>query len=534
MESFASDLEQMRRVPLSPGHVEALTRIGETLTLPPDFIVSRPGEPLEYLYFVLEGGIEAVDPETCEGYLPAFIGPGQFSGDTALLNGAPATVASRTIGETRAIRVHRSALMSLMARIPEMSDIIITVLAARRRQQVDTSDGAITVVGADRDGTMRGIESFLSRNRLPYRSVPLSEPEAGRICGGTARPGVRTGQRDFSETATIRSVAAYLGLDDGARDGLEADVLIVGGGPAGVAAAVYCGAEGLSAAVVEEVAVGGQAGASSRIENYMGFPTGISGADLVWRGEIQAMKFGTRFIRPRRATRVDPRADGRFAVTLDDGVQIVAKALILACGVQYRRLGWEGADSFAGAGIYYAATETEARYCEGRPVVIVGGGNSAGQAAMFLAQSAAWVHLVVRGPSLAASMSDYLRSRIEAHDRVEIHFETEVRALHGATELDAVTVIDKATGTERRMDTCGVFAMVGAVPNTKWLDGLVKLDPDGFVVTGGDRSLYESSRPGVFAVGDVRAASVKRVASAVGEGSVVVSQVWSHVRNHLS
>jgi thioredoxin reductase (NADPH) len=304
-------------------------------------------------------------------------------------------------------------------------------------------------------------------------------------------------------------------------------VLIVGGGPAGVAAGVYAGAEGLCALVIEDTAIGGQAGTSSRIENYMGFPTGISGADLIWRGEVQAMKFGTRFSMPRRVASLEHCSDGDFCAVFDNGESVRAKSIVVATGVQYRRLPIPRLEEFEGAGVYYAATENEARYCKGSEAIVIGGGNSAGQAAMFLSRTANHVRLIVRGDSLAASMSSYLSSRLEADPRITIEYGAQVTALDGGEKLEAVTI--RNGGEDRLVETCALFIMVGAAPNTDWLSGLVDLDPHGFVLTGG-ASPHATSHPGIFAVGDVRSGSVKRVASAVGEGSVVISKVWDYVR----
>ncbi|MEO0990528.1 MAG: NAD(P)/FAD-dependent oxidoreductase, partial [Pseudomonadota bacterium] len=294
----------------------------------------------------------------------------------------------------------------------------------------------------------------------------------------------------------------------------------------------YAGAEGLKALVIEDLTVGGQAGTSSRIENYMGFPTGISGADLCWRGEVQALKFGTRFAVPRRAVSVAQCAKALFHVQMDDGDTVSARALVIATGVQYRRLPIPRLDHFEGAGIYYAATDVEARYCRESEVAVIGGGNSAGQAAMFLSRTARHVHVLVRGPSLAASMSDYLLSRLEGDARITLHMRTEMTGLHGDDHLDGITIRDKFEGRDWQLNTRGVFVMAGAAPNTNWLSDLVDLDAKGFVRTGADvggGSVYATSRPGVFAVGDVRAGSVKRVASGVGEGSVVISRVWDYL-----
>ncbi|MEO1026704.1 MAG: FAD-dependent oxidoreductase, partial [Pseudomonadota bacterium] len=359
-----------------------------------------------------------------------------------------------------------------------------------------------------------------------------AEAIAHHCNSGSAQPAAIFGQTEVVPNPSPREIARRLGLDLAVSEMDVFDVLIVGGGPAGVAAAVYAGSEGLSALVLDDMAIGGQAGTSSRIENYMGFPTGISGADLCWRGEVQAMKFGTKFAVPRRATRLELRDDDLFCVTLDDEVEVCARALIVATGVQYRKLPIARLEDFESAGVYYAATDIEARYCRDTEAVVIGGGNSAGQAAMFLSRTAKHVHVLVRGQSLAASMSSYLSSRLEADPRITVHYQTEMTELHGGEHLDCITVSDKSDGSSRQIDARAVFVMVGAAPNTDWLSGYVKLDDKGFVLSGeaaNARSAYSTSHPGIFAVGDVRAGSVKRVASAVGEGSVVISRVWDYL-----
>jgi thioredoxin reductase (NADPH) len=426
-------------------------------------------------------------------------------------------------------------MLTLMSRIPEMSDIIITVFSARRRRQIDEKDSSLRLIGEDEDRNVRSIAVFANRNRIPYTSLALDSPEAletAQSCSiAASQPAVIFGRGVVVTDPTPDKVARLLGLNLDFQDNEAFDVLIVGGGPAGVAAGVYAGAEGLRALVVEDIAIGGQAGTSSRIENYMGFPTGISGADLVWRGEVQAMKFGTRFAMPRRVVRLEALEDESFCATFDSGHRVRAKAVVVATGVQYRRLPIDRLEEFEGAGIYYAATEIEARYCRGTDAVIIGGGNSAGQAAMFLSRSAKCVRVLVRGASLAASMSSYLSSRLAADPRIAIDFGADVAALHGDDHLEAVTIRDAGSGATRTVDTRALFVMVGALPNTEWLSGLVDLDDKGFVVTGlgSSASPFATSRPGIFAVGDVRAGSVKRVASSVGEGSVVISKVWEFV-----
>lgn len=536
MESLAVDLNTMVRTPLEEAHVAAMREVGEMRDLHAGELLTSLGEEIDTFFWVESGEVEAIDPISGGRYGEASLGPGQFFGEITFLSGGRSLMGARACVDSRVLCVPRDVMLDLMSRMPEMSDIIVTVLAGRRRRLLESNKAALTILGAEQSRDLRRIAAFASRNRIPVRLIDLGTPEAeeeAKLCSLMPRePAVIFGKDEIIADPTPRKIAERLGLDI-AFDAPEVfDVLIVGGGPAGVAAGVYAGAEGLRALVVEDLAVGGQAGTSSRIENYMGFPTGISGGDLCWRGEVQAMKFGTRFAVPRRAASLERRADGLFCVTLDDGAQVCARALVIATGVQYRQLPIEGLGDLEGAGVYYAATDVEARYCRETDVVVIGGGNSAGQAAMYLARTAGHVHVLVRGTSLAASMSDYLLSRLERNPKITIRYSTEMTALHGADHVEAVTIIDKAAGTEQRIETRGVFVMVGAAPNSGWLSDLVALDEKGFVRTGaavGAMSAYDTSHPGIFAVGDVRAGSVKRVASAVGEGSVVMSRVWEYL-----
>ncbi len=537
METIGADLREMRRVPLAAGHVDALRAAGKVSTYPKGTFLARPGEPINRFVYVEDGEIEVVNPYTDERHLPSTLGPTQFMGEISFLNGGAWSMAMRAAVETRVIEVPRETMLALMSHIPEMSDIVITVFAARRRRQLDARDSSLRLIGEDEDRNVRRIAEFASRNLIPYSSLSLNSPEAAdtaRRCSiAEAVPAVIFGRDTVVTEPTPAKVARLLGLDLDFRDDESFDVLIVGGGPAGVAAGVYAGAEGLRALVVEDVAIGGQAGTSSRIENYMGFPTGISGADLIWRGEIQAMKFGARFAMPRRVERLAKLEDGSFCATFDSGQRIRAKAVVVATGVQYRRLPLERLADFEGAGIYYAATEMESRYCKGTEAVVIGGGNSAGQAAMFLSRSASCVRVLVRGSSLASSMSSYLSNRLMADPRITIEYGAEISALQGSDHLEAVTIRQVSSGETRVLNTRAVFVMVGAAPNTAWLGDLVQLDDKGFVLTGvhtgSATSPFATSMPGIFAVGDVRAGSVKRVASSVGEGSVVISTVWAFV-----
>jgi thioredoxin reductase (NADPH) len=527
----------MQRIPLAASHVEALRAAGKVSSYPAGAFLARPGDPMDRFMYVEEGEVEVVNPYTGQRHFPSTIGPTQFMGEISFLNGGAWSMPMRAVRDTRVIEVPREATLTLMSRIPEMSDIIITVFSARRRRALDDSASSLRLIGEDEDRNVRRIAEFASRNRIPYTSLSLGSAEAEATAQGcsipAAQPAVIFGRDVVVTDPTPNKVARLLGLNLDFRDDEAFDVLIVGGGPAGVAAGVYAGAEGLCALVVEDIAIGGQAGTSSRIENYMGFPTGISGADLVWRGEVQAMKFGTRFAMPRRVVLLERFEDTSFCATFDSGQRVRAKAVVVATGVQYRRLPIDRLADFESAGIYYAATEIEARYCKETEAVIIGGGNSAGQAAMFLSRSARCVRLLVRGSSLAASMSSYLSSRLQADPRIAIEYGAEVTALHGGDHLEALTIRDVKTNATRVLDTRALFIMVGALPNTDWLSGLVDLDDKGFVITGSGvdsaASPFATSLPGIFAVGDVRAGSVKRVASSVGEGSVVISKVWEFV-----
>ena len=539
METLGQDLETMRRVPLAPAHVDAICAIGGERFYPAGSIVMDIGERLDRFVYMLEGEVEIANPYTGERMFSHALGPTQFMGEIWFLNGATNYLKMRASVDTRVIEAPRAAMLELMSRVPELSDHIITVFAARRRKQFELKNSAVKVIGADRDPAVQAVERFLSRNRIPFQSFDMDgrDPETMQVCSLIGHePAVILGAATRLADPTPRKVAQYLGLDLDICAQRTYDLVIVGGGPAGVAAAVYAGSEGIEALVIEDTAVGGQAGTSSRIENYMGLPTGISGTDLTWRGQVQAMKFGTRFVMPRRVEAMSRRVDGAYCITLDandfGADELCARAVLVATGVQYRRLPLANLEELEGAGAFSSATEMEARFCANTEVVVIDGGNSAGQAAMFLSRAAAHVHLVVRSGSLAASMSSYLMQRLEADPRVTIHYHSEVTALHGEKWLEAITL--KTGESEQRIDTRVLFVMSGAAPNTDWMSGLAATDEKGFVLTGaasGQADDYATAAPGIFAVGDVRAGSVKRVASAVGEGSVVVSRIWQYLED---
>jgi thioredoxin reductase (NADPH) len=535
MESLAEDLATMVRRPLTEGHVDAIRTIAELREVAVGEIFVRTGDPAQWFFYVLEGEFQLWDEVRGQSITPNTLGPGQFIGEIAFLNGGGMLYTLRAARPGRVLAAPREAMLRLMAAEPEMSDIVISVFAARRRAMLERATRAITVVGPAEDRSVRAVVAFCARNKLPVTVVDPSTEAAedlGQACSflPAAGPQVILGANEVLPDCTPLAVAERIGIAFTPTD-RTFDVVIVGGGPAGVSAAVYAGAEGMSALVVEDLAVGGQAGTSSRIENYMGFPTGISGADLCFRGEVQAMKFGTRFAIPHRVTGIDPEG-GDWCLTLDNGARVLARAVIVATGVEYRRLPLDRLEEFEGAGIYYAATEVEARYCRDTEVVVIGGGNSAGQAAMFLSRSTKHVHVLVRGKSLADSMSSYLLERLKQTPNITIHYRAAVTELSGDGALRSVTIHSGEDGQDWVLNARAVFVMVGAAPNTGWLNGRVAVDAQGFVLTGetaGVSARYGTSCPGIFAVGDVRSGSVKRVASGVGEGSVVISEVWQHL-----
>jgi thioredoxin reductase (NADPH) len=392
------------------------------------------------------------------------------------------------------------------------------------------------LIGSGRAADILRMQSFLLRNGYPHR---LLDTEADSAAEGFLEcfnlkaeqlPVVITPEKGVLHNPSLAVLADHLGLTEAIEDGTVYDVAVIGAGPAGLAAAVYAASEGLQTIVLEGLAPGGQAGTSSKIENYLGFPTGISGQALAGRAQVQAQKFGARLAISRMVSGIVCR-DLPYELRLDDGGSVTANAVIVATGARYRKLSVSNYDAFEGQGIHYAATAMEAKLCGGEEVIVVGGGNSAGQAAVFLAQTAAHVHILVRADGLAATMSDYLVRRIESSPQITLHTRTEIERLEGDAFLRHVTWVRRDTGESERRPIQNVFVMIGAEPNTEWLDGCLDLDAKGFVRTGQAAegqllpSPYATSRTGIFAVGDVRSGSVKRVASGVGEGSVVVQAV---------
>jgi thioredoxin reductase (NADPH) len=507
----------------------------------------REGDATYDFYVVVAGAVDIVASSDGEERLITRHGPGRFLGELNLLTGMRVFVSARIAEPGEVIAVPRAALQHVIATSPGLSDTILAAFLARRSELLGGAASAIRVIGSRFSPESLHIREFLARSRIPHEwldpdrdtAVEVLLREFG-VTPGELPVVIATGS--VLRRPTPGTLADYLGLTLASIPERCFDLVVVGGGPGGLAAAVYGASEGLRTLGLDMVAVGGQAGASSRIENYLGFPTGISGADLTQRAVVQAEKFGAHLTSPCAATGLREEA-GHLVLRLSDGTDVAGRAVIVASGARYRRLDAAHLEDFEGNGVYYAATEMEARQCASSPVVVAGGGNSAGQAALFLAEAGSPTTIVIRGSDLATSMSRYLIDRIEAHPRIEVRTETTITSLDGDRSLTSIAVTSAAR--EDVVACVALFSFIGAEPASEWLSGCVALDQRGFVLT--DRSLrpehldrrwealgrrplpFETSRPGLFAVGDVRAGSTKRVAAAVGEGSAAVGAVHEYL-----
>ncbi|HEX6494823.1 MAG TPA: FAD-dependent oxidoreductase [Acidobacteriaceae bacterium] len=510
-------------------------------------VLIEQGALTSSFFVVVSGGVEIVrDSGPAQQQIIVVHGPGEFVGEVNMLSGRRSFVRARAREPGEVIELSREGLQRLIETDSELSEIFMRAFILRRMTLISQGLGDVVVLGSSHSaGTLR-VKEFLSRNGYPYSYLDLERDSGVQelldrfqvtvndipvlICRG----------RDVLRNPTNAQVADCLGFNEGIQQDQLRDVIVVGAGPSGLSAAVYAASEGLDVLVIENNAPGGQAGSSSKIENYLGFPTGISGQELAGRAYAQAQKFGAKMMIARSAVRLS--CDRKpYAIDVDGGTRFSARAVVLATGAQYRRLNLANLSQFEGAGVYYGATFIEAQLCGGEEVIVVGGGNSAGQAAVFLAQTARHVHILVRSDGLADTMSRYLIARIEEHPRITLYPHTEVAALEGKGRLERVFWRNNDTGSSELHEIRHVFVMTGANPNTGWLDGCVVLDDKGFIKTGRDlqpeelaRSkwpmtrppyLLETSLPGIFAVGDVRAGNMKRVASAVGEGSISIHLV---------
>lgn len=510
---------------LRPEQIDLLRPLGIERDLVAGDVLIRTGDATYPLIVVVSGQTEIIETSSGEDRLINRTGPGGFNGELGMLTGMRALVDCRVVDAGRGLFLSPVAIAAVIRTIPDIGDVLVTAFAARRLGLMRQAGGALAIVGPENSPRALALHGYVDRNRVPHTWYDVDDPEApGRGKAGNARVwAVVRGTRVVPDPDPV-DLARAIGVDLAIRQDHPAEMIVVGAGPAGLAAAVYGASEGLSTVVVEDTAIGGQAGSSSKIENYLGFPTGVSGSDLAFLGEVQAIKFGARVTVPRQVVALEPDGD-LWRLRMDCDGELLGRCVVVATGARYRRLGVPGDERFEGAGIYYAATDLEARFCVGDDVAVVGGGNSAGQAAMFLSRYARRVHLIHRRPDLDSSMSEYLIDRIDHTPNVTKHLSSRIVAVHGGDALTGITC-DTPDGS-MELPAKAVFAMIGADPCTNWLRGTLELDGRGFVVTGrpGADSPYSTSLPGVYAVGDVRAGSVKRVASAVGEGSVVVAAV---------
>jgi thioredoxin reductase (NADPH) len=530
---------------LTPAQVARVAAHGRQRAVQRGEILVAAGAPNALFFVVKTGHIEIVRMSGGTELIVTVHGPGQFTGEVNLLSGRPALLNIRAAEDGEVIEVARERLVALVQTDAELSEIFMKAFILRRVRLFAQGIGDVVLVGSRHSaGTLR-ISEFLTRNAHPYTSIDLDRDEGVQelldrfhvsiadvpvlICRGEV----------ILRNPSNRQIAECLGFNEAIDQAHVRDVVIIGAGPSGLSAAVYAASEGLDVLVLEGNAPGGQAGSSSKIENYLGFPSGISGQELTGLAYTQSQKFGAQLMIATDASRLDCNRTA-YAVDIDGGSRVPARTVIIATGAQYRKLSLENISKFEGAGVYHGATFIESQLCSGEDVVVVGGGNSAGQAAVFLAQTARHVHMLVRSGGLAESMSRYLIRRIEESPAIDVRTHTELTAVEGNDHLERVRWRSK-DGAAEDHDIRHVFVMTGADPSTQWLSGCIVLDAQGFIKTGPDLSqeelaraswplaraphLLETSRPGVFAVGDVRAGNVKRVASAVGEGSIAVSFV---------
>lgn len=497
-------------------------------------------------FVVVAGGLELLLLSENKEEVIALCGPGMFTGELNVLSGRRGLVQIRASEPSELIEIEREPLQGLVQTDSELSDIFLRAFILRRLELIARGSVDLILIGSTHSLDTFRIKEFLTRNYQPYSSIDLErDAEVQDLLDRfhvaiTDLPVLICRRSVVLRNPSNQEIVNCLGLNEGIEQTHVRDVIVVGAGPAGLAAAVYGASEGLDVLVVESNSPGGQAGASSKIENYLGFPTGISGKELAGNAYAQAQKFGAQMLIAKEAQGL-ACVRRPYALKFEDDEELPARTVVIATGVQYRKLSLENLSRFEGAGVYYGATHLESQLCGGEEVVIVGGGNSAGQAAVFLAQTARRVYVFVRSNGLAKSMSRYLVRRIEESPNIELRTDTEVIALSGSDHLEAMEWRNNKTGKVEKHKIGALFSMIGAVPNSAWVEGCVARDGAGFIKTGSDLSkedlerakwplarapyLLETSLPGVFAVGDVRAGNVKRVASAVGEGSIAVAFV---------
>jgi thioredoxin reductase (NADPH) len=538
-----------RRFPVFSAEVlEELAEFGERRQLAAGEVLYHAGESTRDFYVLLEGAVEIAREDDSQQLLVAY-SAGQFIGELGLLTGQRTFLTARSTRDGVVLVIPQDSFRRLMATKPTISDTIFGALVARREMLRSNSVAeTIQIIGSRFSREALALRTFAARNRLAYAWIDLEEAEDVGVL--LASKGLRPGDTPVVITPsgvlrhpTPGQFAEQLGLTYHPIPGRTFDLVVIGVGPSGLAASVYGASEGLDTVSLDAIGPGGQAGSSSRIENYAGFPNGISGGDLAARTAVQAQRLGAWLVSPCEVTGLRFE-HGFHIVSLVDQSEVPARAVIIATGARYQRLAISNLEEFEGNGVYYAATDLETRSCSGSDVVVVGGGNSAGQAAIYLSQGGSRVSIAIRRPDLSTSMSRYLIDRIEADPNIEVRPQTEVRGLEGTGHLESVILEHTATGTRTAKSCVALFCFIGAEPATAWLRGHIALDEKGFVPT--DRSIpadsldspifaereplpFETSAPGVFAVGDVRLGSMKRVASAVGEGSSAVRSVHEYL-----
>jgi thioredoxin reductase (NADPH) len=523
---------------LTDEQIMVLSRYGERKRLAEAATLFCEGDRDCGLFVVLDGRVAVLqeDGPEAESRVIAVHARGRFVGDLSMLTGQAVFVTAVAQTDVEVLEIPYERLKEAVTQDQALGDLILRALILRRNIHANLGAG-LRIIGSRYSADTRRLRDFASRNRIPYRWEDLEdEPEAEIALRAFDIPPDQTPVVIWKGETVLRNpsnteLADLLGLREDASPRDAHEVLVVGAGPAGLAAAVAAASQGLSTVVLDAIATGGQAGTSSQIENYLGFPAGISGAELADRAVVQARKFGATFTIPGEARSLGD-VDGHFVVGLTDGTQVEAHAVVLATGVRYRRLEVPGMDRLEGPSVYYAATEFEARLCRGDAITVVGGGNSAGQAALFLARNAADVNLVIRHDDLNRDMSRYLAQRIASDPGVHVWRNCEVCELVGDLSLEEVVLRDLRNDERRALDATALFVLIGSEPHTRWLEGAIALDDRGFVLTGADvggTRMFETASAGVFAVGDVRSGSVKRVASAAGEGAVAVRLVYEHL-----
>ncbi len=533
---------------LSAAHIERVRTVSKVRHVSKGEILFEPGDTSVPFFVLLSGTMVIVQPDVRGGEQQvASHGPGGFTGEFSMISGQRCLVRGRVIEEGDFLELDADGLRAIVAKDAQLSEILMKAFIFRRLELVKAGAGDVAILGSRHSAHTLRLREFLARNQHPFTYIDLDTDKSSQELLDRFNvtreeiPVVICNARTILRNPTNAALADCLGLNAAIDQTLVRDLVIVGAGPSGLAAAVYGASEGLDVLMIEAVSPGGQAASSSKIENYLGFPMGLSGGELAARAIAQAEKFGAKMMVAHSVAQLDC-GKVPYEVVLDNGNRIAARAVLIATGAQYNKPRAATEDKFQCQGIYYGATFMESQLCGNDEVIVVGGGNSAGQAAVYMSQTASKVHMLVRSDGLSDSMSRYLIQRIEENPKIEMHYQTEVVAVEGDKHLERVAWKDKTSGETSTHDIKHIFVMAGASPRTEWLKGCVAMDDKGFILTGRDldnvngggpkwkptaRAPYmlETSLPGVFAVGDVRSGNVKRVASAVGEGAIAIHLV---------